>query len=164
MKATLEDYTKFMDTVSDALQNPDFKSDPDGLVRVSAEGDYELNLQFVAASSKILAFVQIAELPPTAGKEVYRALLAAGLFGKETAGGNFALEPETNAVIYSYLMDFDPETIEAEPFIRTLENVISLSDLWANRLIELMETEGSESAPASEEPEPPFSEFGTFRA
>ena len=60
-----------------------------------------VNLQLVEGTGRLLCFVEVAELPHDAPKAVYRDLLAGGLFGKETAGGYFAIEPETETVVYN---------------------------------------------------------------
>ena len=73
----------------------------------------------------------MAQLPADAPKDVYRDLLAAGLFGKETGGGHFTLEPETETVVYNYFFDLDKAAEDVEDFIATLEKILQLCDIWA---------------------------------
>lgn len=153
MKATLDDYKSFLDGIATATGNPDFKSNDEGFVTLTTE-KYELNLQFIPASGKIIAFSQVTELPESASKAVYRELLAAGLFGQETAGGNFAIESTTNAVIYSYLFDFDPETTQADAFVDTLDKIIELVDMWNERILHTLETSSDEPTTGAPEDVP----------
>ena len=101
---------------------------------VRVEEKYNLNLQFVEATGRVLCFVEVAELPADAPKAVYRDLLAGGLFGKDTAGGYFTLEPESETVVYNYFFDLETAAKDVEDFIATLEKMLQLCDLWAERI------------------------------
>ena len=95
VKHTMDDYKDFLAEVRKATGIETLKPDESGLVSVRVDDAYNVNFQFVEATGRILCFVEVAELQPGAPSEVYRDLLAGGLFGKDTAGGYFALEPET---------------------------------------------------------------------
>ena len=82
---TLEDYKNFIAAVRKETGIAAFEPDETGLVSVRVEDAYNLNLQFVEATGKILCFVEIMALPPDAPAAVYRDLLAGGLFGRDTA-------------------------------------------------------------------------------
>ena len=86
---TKENYTRFLAEVRKATGIEALKPDEAGLVSVRVDDAYNVNLQFVEATGKVLCFVEVAELPPDAPKAVYRDLLAGSLFGKDTAGGHF---------------------------------------------------------------------------
>lgn len=131
---TQEDYSLFLAEVRKVSGIDSLRSDETGLVSVKVDDTYIVNLQFIEATSKILCFIEMAELPHDAGCEVYRDLLAGGLFGKETAGGFFTLEPETNIVIYNYFFDLEMAEKDIEEFISTLEKILQLCDLWAERI------------------------------
>ena len=109
-------------------------ADESGLVSVRVEDVYNLNLQFVEASGKILCFVEVATLPRDASKAVYRDLLVAGLFGRDTAGGYFAVEPESETVVYNYFFDFEKAASDIEDFVSTIEKILQLCDIWAERI------------------------------
>ena len=109
-----EVYDRFLAEVRKETGIEAMSADEAGLVTVRVEEKYNLNLQFVEASGRILCFVEIAVLPKDAPKEVYRDLLAGGLFGKDTAGGFFTLEEETESVVYNYF--FDLETAAKDVF------------------------------------------------
>ena len=131
---TKEDYSTFLAELRKTSGLDSFVSNESGLVSVRVDDTYNVNLQFVEATGKILCFVEVAELPADAPREVYRALLAGGLFGKDTAGGYFALEPDTETVVYHYFFDGDRAAEDPEEFVSTIEKILQLCDLWAERL------------------------------
>ena len=131
---TLEDYKRFLADVRKQTGIESLAPDDSGLVSVRIDDAYNVNLQFVEATGKILCFVEVAQLPPDTPKDVYRALLAGGLFGKDTAGGYFALEPDTETVVYNYFFDGDSAAEDPEEFVSTIEKILQLCDLWAERI------------------------------
>ena len=154
--ATHEDYAKFLKQVREETGIDSLVPDDAGLVSVRVEDRFNVNLQFVEATGKVLCFVEVAELPTDAPREVYRDLLAGGLFGKETAGGYFALEPDTETVVYNYFFDLDRAAEDTEDFVDTIEKILQLCDLWAERI----KAPGGDGAPSSgDEP----AEFHAFR-
>ena len=131
---TFEDYTKFLAGIRKATGLDMLNPDASGLVTVRVQDEFNLSLQFIEATGKILCFVEVAELPKDAGREVYRDLLAGGLFGQDTAGGYFALETETETVVYNYLFDFDRSAANPEEFFSTLEKILQLCGIWVDRI------------------------------
>ena len=131
---TFEDYAKFLAEVRALTGIETLRPDDTGLVSVRIDDAYNVNLQFVEPTGRILCFVEVAQLPPDTPKDTYRALLAGGLFGKETAGGYFALEPDTETVVYNYFFDGDRAAEDPEEFVSTIEKILQLCDLWAERL------------------------------
>ena len=129
-----KDYDSFLVEVRKASGIEAMSSDNDGLVAVRVDDKYNLNLQFVEATGRVLCFVEVTDLPHDAPKAVYRDLLVGGLFGKDTAGGYFALEPETETVVYNYTFDLEAAEKDVEEFIRTLEKILQLCDIWAERI------------------------------
>ena len=101
-------------------------------------------------SGKIFCFVEVADLPKDAGREVYRELLAAGLFGLETAGGHFTLAADTETVVYDYLFDFEPAAADPDAFVDTVEKIVQLCDVWAERIRAIL---AGGKAPAAEAPD-----------
>ena len=131
---TFEDYKHFLDDVRKQTGIDALKPDDAGLVTVRIDDAYNVNLQFIEATGKILCFVEVAQLPADTSKDVYRDLLAGGLFGKDTAGGYFALEPDTETVVYNYFFDGDRAAEDPEEFVSTIEKILQLCDLWAERI------------------------------
>ena len=132
--ASKEDYLKFMSEVRKVSGVDMLTPDETGLVSIRVDDAYNVNLQFVEATGRILCFVEVAQLPADTPKDVYRDLLAGGLFGKETAGGYFALEPDTETVVYNYYFDLEKAAADVEAFIDTLEKILQLCDIWAERM------------------------------
>lgn len=132
--ASREEYDRFLAEVRKETGIEALVADESGLVTVRVDDKYNVNLQFVAATGRILCFVEVAELPADAPKAVYRDLLAGGLFGKETAGGYFTLEPESETVLYNYFFDLEAAAKDVEDFVSTLEKMLQLCDLWAERI------------------------------
>ena len=131
---TLADFNDFIAAVRKDTGLAPFVPDESGLVSIRVDDTYNVNLQFVEATGKILCFVEVAELPKDAPKDVYRDLLVGGLFGKDTAGGYFAVEPESETVVYNYFFDLDKAAEDTDDFIATLEKILQLCDIWAERI------------------------------
>ena len=149
--STRKDYDAFLAKVAAQTGLDALVPDAGGLVAYKVDDAYVLNLQYVEHSSKILCFVELATLPKSAGKDVYRELLVGSLFGRETAGGFFAVEPETETVVYHYLFDFDAATADAGEFVETLEKILSLVDIWAGKIADALDAPSApESAPAND--------------
>ena len=131
---TKEDYKTFLAQVREATGIQSMTPDESGLVMVNVDGKYNLNLQFVEASGRVLCFIEVATLPNDAPKAVYRDLLAGGLFGKETGGGYFALEADSETVVYNYFFDLESAARDVEDFVSTIEKILQLCDVWAERI------------------------------
>ena len=131
---TRSDYDHFLEEVRKATGIEAMKSDDSGLVSVSVDDTYNLNLQFVEATGKLLCFVEVATLPKDASAGVYRDLLVGGLFGRDTAGGYFAIEPDSETVVYNYFFDFEKAAADVDDFIATVEKILQLCDIWAERI------------------------------
>ena len=131
---TIDDYKNFLATIRKQTGLDMLVPDDDGLLTFRVDDEYNINLQFIETTGKILCFVEVATLPSDAGVSVYRDMLAGSLFGKDTAGGYFAMEAESNTVIYNYMFDFDKAAAEPEAFVETLESILQLVDIWADRI------------------------------
>ena len=134
MNTSLEDYKRFMEAVSKETGIAALLPDETGLVSVNVDNTLNMNFQFSTATGRILCFAEVGVLPADTPKEVYRDLLAAGLFGKETAGGYFALERESDIVVYNYEFDLEEASKDIGEFISTIEKIIQLCDLWSERI------------------------------
>ncbi|MBQ8114207.1 MAG: type III secretion system chaperone [Kiritimatiellae bacterium] len=147
-----EEYDAFMAELRNETGIEAFTADESGLVSVRVDDAYNVNLQFVEATGKILCFVEVAELPKDAPKDVYRDLLVGGLFGKDTAGGFFAVEPESEAVVYNYFFDLETAAKDVEGFISTIEKILQLCDIWAERIRRVLagEPEGADGRATAE--------------
>ena len=158
--ATREEYESFLAEVRKQTGIEAMTSDDAGLVSVRVDEKYNVNLQFVEATGKVLCFIEVAELPHDAPKAVYRDLLAGGLFGKETAGGYFALEAETETVVYNYFFDLETVARDVEDFVSTLEKILQLCDVWAERIQHALSVD---AMPSAEQAASPFGHFSIDR-
>lgn len=134
MLKTLSDFATFLTVIRQETGISSFVADETGLVSVRVDDVFNVNLQFVEASGKVLLFAEIATLPKNASTTVYRDLLAGGLFGRDTAGGYFALDLESETVVYNYLFDFEKIAVDVDDFIATFEKILQLCDIWAERI------------------------------
>ena len=131
---TLEDYAKFLAEIRKNTGLDMLTPDVSGLVTVRVQDEFNMGLQFVESTGKVLCFVEVVQLPRDAGREVYRDLLAGGLFGQDTGGGYFSLETETETVVYNYLFDFERVATAPDEFVSTLEKILQLCDIWVERI------------------------------
>lgn len=131
---TAEQYRKFIADVREKTGIDAMAPDEEGLVSLNVDERYNLNLQLVEASGKVLCFIEVAHLPPDTPKEVYRDLLAGGFFGRDTAGGYFTLEPETETLVFNYFFDLDDAAHDVLRFIGALEQILQICDVWAARI------------------------------
>ena len=130
----MDEYAAFLASVRRLTGLEMLIPDETGLVTVKVEDKYIVSLQYIEPGSKILCFVEITQLSHSAPKAVYRDLLTGGLFGQETAGGYFTLDPESETVIYNYFFDGDAAARNPEKFVDTLENILQLCDIWFERI------------------------------
>ena len=130
----IEYYKTFLGEVRKATGIDSFVCDESGLVSVRIDDTYNLNLQLLEDTCRILCFVEVTALPPDASKVVYRDLLVGGLFGRDTGGGYFAVEPETETVVYNYFFDLEAAAKDVEEFVHTIEKILQLCDIWAERI------------------------------
>lgn len=150
IRETKSDYDDFLASLRAATGIEAFAADEDALASVRVDDRYNLNLQFVEATGKILCFVEMATVPADASADVFRDLLAGGLFGKDTAGGFFALEPVTGTVVYNYYFDAEKAGADIDGFVATLEKILQLCDIWAERIRRDLEGEEPEDGDPTE--------------
>ena len=131
---TMVEYRSFLAQVRKLTELDMLVPDEAGLVTVRVDDAFNVNLQFIEATGKVLCFVEVAELPRDAPSAVYRDLLAGGFFGRETGGGYFTLEEESGIVVYNYFFDGDAAAKYPEEFISTLEKIVQICDIWADRI------------------------------
>ena len=132
--ANLKDYQNFLAVIRKQTGLEALVPDESGFVSVRVQDEYTLSLQFIEATEQILCFIEVITLPKITGREVYRDLLSANLFGRGTGGGCFAFEPETEAVVYNYLFNLDRCAAAPETFVTTIEKILQLCDSWADRI------------------------------
>ena len=130
----MEDYKTFLEQVRKNTGIEAFVPSEDGLASMRVDDAYNVNLQFVEATGRVLCFIEVMDLPSDTPKAVYRDLLVGGLFGKETGGGYFTLEPTTETVVYNYFFDLETAAQDIDDFVATLEKILQLCDIWTERI------------------------------
>ncbi len=129
-----DEYDVFLAAVRSATGLDMLVPDEGGLVSVSVDDKFNLSLQLVASSGMILCFVEVTTLPDDTPAATYRDLLSGGLFGKDTAGGYFTLEPSGNLVIYNYFFSGEEAARDVDGFVFTLEKILQLCEMWSERI------------------------------
>ena len=145
---TREEYDAFLTALRKETGIEAFAADESGLVSIRVDDTYNVNLQFVEATGKVLCFIEITTLQKDAPAAVFRDLLVGGLFGKDTAGGYFAVEPESETVVYNYFFDLEKAAADTDDFVATLEKILQLCDIWSERIRRVLAGD-TESAPAA---------------
>ena len=158
----MEEYKVFIDEIRKSTGIEAMIPEDEGLVSVKVDDKYNMNLQYLKDTGKILCFIEVAQLPADTPKTVYRDLLVGGLFGKDTGGGFFAIEPETETVVYNYYFDFEKARNDVEEFVHTLEKILQLCDIWSSRMIDMQSGGEQEEMKHSEagRQEPEYRHFG----
>ena len=146
----IEYYKTFLAEVRKTTGIESFDCDDSGLVSVRVDDKYNLNLQLLDDADRMLCFVEVTALPSDASKSVYRDLLVGGLFGRDTGGGYFTVEPETETVVYNYFFDAARAAQDVDEFISTLEKILQLCDVWAERIRRCLSGEDAEESVANE--------------
>ena len=118
--ATREEYENFLAEVRKQTGIEAMTSDDAGLVSVRVDEKYNVNLQFVEATGKVLCFIEVAEL------------------------------------VYNYFFDLETAARDVEDFVSTLEKILQLCDVWAERIQTAVSTVETQSA------EPSISHFDRF--
>ena len=130
----MEAYKAFLAEVRQETGIDAFEPDEDGLVSVNVDEKYNINLQLIEDTARVLCFIEVCSLKKDAPKNVYRDLLVGALFGKDKAGGYFTIEPQSESLIYNYLFELNEITKDIEDFTDTLEKMLQLCDMWIDRI------------------------------
>lgn len=130
----MEAYKAFLAEVRKETGIDAFEPDEDGLVSVNVDEKYNINLQLIEDTARVLCFIEVCTLKKDTQKNVYRDLLVGALFGKDTAGGYFTIEPQSETLIYNYLFELNEITKDIEDFTDTLEKMLQLCDMWIDRI------------------------------
>ncbi len=138
---SLEEYKAFIAKVRKNTGIDSFVSDEDGLVSLSVDDKFNVNFQYITGTRRFLCFVEVCTLDRNAPRAVYRELLVSALFGKDTAGGYFTIDPATETLVYNYFFDGDDVEEDIEGFVQTIEQIMQLCDMWIERVNAFEENE-----------------------
>lgn len=121
--------------------------DEDGLVTLEIDA-MPFHIQHAAGRGSVLLACELATLPPTTPAGVYRRLLAAQLFDQGTGGGKFAIEEESNTVVFSFERALDG--IPFQEFREIMGNFLNVCEYWRKQLVENSEGGFPEAAVRAE--------------
>ena len=130
----MDEYKAFLVEVRKSTGLDALVPNDEGLVEVCVDERYPLSFQYVEGTGEIFCAVEVARLAADAPKEVYRLLLSAGLFGRDTAGGYFAIATDLQTVVYCCRFDFSAVSGDVEGFVNVLDNIVSLCVKWSERI------------------------------
>ncbi len=131
---SVDDYKAFLAEVRKFTGIESFEADEGGLVSVRVDDKYNVNLQYIEVTEKVLCFVEVCTLKKDTPKNVYRDLLVGALFGQDTAGGYFTIEPQSETLIYNYFFDVNVIISDIENFVASIEKILQLCDMWLDRI------------------------------
>ena len=130
----VEVYKKFLSDVKAETGIDSFEPDENGLVAINVDEKYNIYLQLIEGTARVLCFIEVCTLAKDTPKNVYRDLMVGALFGQDTAGGFFTIEPQTETLIYNYFFDLSDIKDDVEDFTDTLEKMLQLCDFWQERI------------------------------
>ena len=120
---TKENYVNFLAEVRKVTGIGALSPDESGLVSVRVDDAYNVNLQFVEATGKVLCFVEVAELPKDAPKEVYRDHTKfCPNCGTSSINGTTAAAGGTSGTTYSGIMGVKPDDATWQWFVHCIKN------------------------------------------
>ena len=131
---SLEEYKAFITKVKKFTGLDSFDSDEDGLVSLRVDEKFNVNFQYITGTRRFLCFAEVCTLDRNAPRAVCRELLVGALFGKDTAGGYFTIDPSTETLIYNYFFDGDDVEEDIEGFVQTIEQIMQLCEMWIERV------------------------------
>lgn len=94
----------FFQHLGTTLNVPSLVMDEAGLVGLEFDGVHTLVFQYLEESNALYMYTELGTLAPEELEKKAVELLQANLFGTQTGGATFALEPAQNTLIFSYLL------------------------------------------------------------
>lgn len=104
------------------------------MVSLRVDEKFNVNFQYITGTRRFLCFAEVCTLDRNAPRAVCRELLVGALFGKDTAGGYFTIDPSTETLIYNYFFDGDDVEEDIEGFVQTIEQIMQLCEMWIERV------------------------------
>ena len=123
-----------------ALGLDDLEFNSVNVCRLLVDDDIEIDLEFVAEDDALYCYSVVGTtFDENQKRDWAEVLLAANLFGRETAGASFALDEETDDILLCRV--FDMVDLSADRFLRQLEEFSNVSSYWSGRLSEAGDSE-----------------------
>ena len=96
------------------------------------QGDLLVNLEYDAATGRLVLSSYLDEVPATGAEPILRDLMSANLYWHRTQGATLCLEEGTGGILLVYghaVSDLDAAGLEA-----VLENFVNQSEAWTARI------------------------------
>ncbi|MEW6605865.1 MAG: type III secretion system chaperone [bacterium] len=103
-----------------------------GIVFGKKGEEIQINIEVIEEEDMVCFHTTLLELPKENREEIYRQLLSAHLFGLETNGAFFGVNPETDDVLLCYTWVL--EQMEYQDFEAMLENLFAATKYWISEL------------------------------
>ena len=142
-----EYYLKFMSEVRKVSGVDTLTPDETGLVSIRVDDAYNVNLQFVEATGKILCFVEVTALPPDANGAFGAMMLQANFHLRATEGATLCQNPETQA--YALVRPFPLAITDVESLAAGLESLANQTENWRKALAGLNTAEAAKEQSAA---------------
>ncbi len=123
-----ENYLMLMEKLAKSLHLDELKPDDTNMLALEISASLPLYLQFSEQRESILFVCEIANIPVHTPSKIYRTLLEAQLFDQGTGGGKFALDTESNTLIFTFEFMLNSPTFDI--FQEVLENYIVFCKHW----------------------------------
>lgn len=123
-----ENFTLLIEELAGLLNMGTLTPDEDGIVVLEIDSNMPLYLQYADGRESIVLTCEIAQVPKDTPAALFRRLLGAQLFDQGTGGGKFALDNETDTLVFSFERALDG--IPFSLFKEILENFIRCCEFW----------------------------------
>ena len=133
-----------------------FKLDDQEVCNLMVNGKIMIHLKGVEEEGAFLLYSRVGSIPREAEQtsKLNQYLLENNLYGSKAEGASFALDKETNGVIL--FKRLDEEGLEFQFFINKLEQFISYTSHWQEKLKKEVSGKDSSGSKDSKDKDPPF--------
>ncbi|MEW4561547.1 type III secretion system chaperone [Bremerella sp. JC770] len=138
-------YEQLVQQLGDKCGIPEMKPDDNRAVHLTFDESIHVCIQQTGNEDEILLYCVIGVIESLESAEIPMQLLTASLFGQETNGATFAVEPLTGQVILQR-MERLPGLTFAD-FEECLKQFVDAAEVWMRRLVPDSEQSGPELTP-----------------
>lgn len=127
-----ENFSLLLEELAKLLNIGALRPDEDGIVVLEIDNSIPLYLQYAAGRESLVLACEIAQLPKDTPASMFRRLLGAQLFDQGTGGGKFAMDNESDTLVFSFerVLDGIPFAL----FREILENFIRTCEFWRGEI------------------------------
>ncbi len=106
--------------------------DENNMCRLIFNGEMVVDIELLSDGKTFFMYATVGKVPPTKEGELYKELLKANLFGRETGGASFGLYEEKGEILLH--RRFDCDSTDYDTFCSALESFVGALEHWRNRL------------------------------